>query len=287
MADLAFMAAPGASLPAEPCFLQGGAGPIFAIYFPPQGATAARAVVLVPPFAEEMNRSRRMLSLQARQLAAAGIGALIVDPFGTGDSAGDFADARWETWIADVIAAAHWLKDRGIAEIGMLGLRLGAPLAAAAQHQAELRCFRTVFWQPIIQGRSAVTEFLRLNIGAGMLGKESGRTMDVMRAHLAAGEHVEVAGYALPAELATAIEKIDFGAMADKDAGPVSWLEIVRSEGGEISAGGRQCVERWAAAGVDVVSAGVEGRPFWFGQTITLVPALLTATTLAFAGAEG
>ena len=270
--------------PAEPCFLQGAAGPVFAIYFPPPGASAARAVIVVPPFAEEMNRSRRMLALQARRLAAAGIGALILDLYGTGDSAGDFADARWETWVEDVAVAARWLNGRGVRDIGMLGLRFGALLASAVQRQAGLRCFRTVFWQPVILGRAALTEFLRLNVGAGLLGRESGGTMDLMRARLEAGENVEVAGYALPPALAAAIQKLDLSSYADETVGPVTWLEIVRSAGDALSIPGSQCVERWTTAGVAVDAAGIEGRPFWIGQSITLVPELLAATTRAFVG---
>jgi len=280
------MTEPAEPTPAEACFLQGVAGPIFAIYFPPHGASAERAVILLPPFAEEMNRSRRMLVLQARRLAAAGIGALILDPFGTGDSAGEFRDASWAIWIEDVAAAVRWLAARGAVRIGMLGLRLGALLAAAAQRQSGISCFRTVFWQPVIQGRAILTEFLRLDIGAGMLGKESGGgTMDQLRKRLAAGESVEVAGYELPAALAAAIERLDLAALANVAAGPVSWLEVVRSADSGLSVAGRQCVERWTAAGVPVAAAGIVGRPFWIGQSITLVPDLLAATTQAFAGA--
>jgi hypothetical protein len=127
-----------------------------------------------------------------------------------------------------------------------------------------------------------VTEFLRLNIGAGALGKESGRTINTMRARLAAGESVEIAGYILPATLAAAIENLDLAAMADREAGPVGWFEVVRDPHAGISNVGQQCIERWVAAGADVTAAGIEGRPFWIGQSITLAPDLLTATTQAF-----
>src|SRR3546814_1526626 len=60
----------------------------------------------------EMNRSRRMAALQARALAALGIDVLLLDLFGTGDSAGDFRDARWEIWREDAMAAVAWLGAR-------------------------------------------------------------------------------------------------------------------------------------------------------------------------------
>ena len=85
--------------------------------------------------------------------------------------------------------------------------------------------------------------------------------------------------------LAAAIERLDLAALADATSGPVSWLEIVRSADSGLSVAGRQCVDRWAAAGVPVAAAGIAGRPFWIGQSITLVPDLLAATTQAFAEA--
>src|SRR5579875_280343 len=97
----------------EPLFLAGPAGPIFATYYAAR-RTIGRglSLVYVPPFAEEMNCSRRMAALQARRLADIGIGALLIDLYGTGESGGGFADARWRTWLGDIAAAAIWLKSR-------------------------------------------------------------------------------------------------------------------------------------------------------------------------------
>jgi hypothetical protein len=47
----------------------------------------------VPPFAEEMNKSRRMIAEVGRRLEGSGVGMLLVDLFGTGDSEGEFAQA--------------------------------------------------------------------------------------------------------------------------------------------------------------------------------------------------
>ena len=57
----------------EPLFLDGGAGRLFAVHVRPEAA-ARETLIYVPPFAVEMNRSRRMAALQARALAARGIG---------------------------------------------------------------------------------------------------------------------------------------------------------------------------------------------------------------------
>jgi len=78
----------------EPRFLDGLRGRLFVVRRAPAADDRGIDVVIAPPFAEEMNRSRRMMVLLAIALAERGFGCLAVDPFGTGDSDGDFADAR-------------------------------------------------------------------------------------------------------------------------------------------------------------------------------------------------
>ena len=122
----------GAAAP-QPFFLAGAAGPLFCLQLAPApGVTPRGALLYLPPFAEEANRSRRMAVLQARRLAARGWPVLLLDPFGTGDSAGAFHEARWELWLADAARAAAWLATRWPGgPVTLWGLRLGALLAAA------------------------------------------------------------------------------------------------------------------------------------------------------------
>jgi len=150
----------------EPLFLRGSAGALFALYVPAK-KPSDRGVVLVPPFAEEMNRARRMLRLQATALAESRISALLLDPFGTGDSAGDFADARWETWIADLRVAVMALAARGVQRVGLLGMRLGAVLAVAAAATLASPCFATALWQPVVEGNRHLAEWASRTHAAG------------------------------------------------------------------------------------------------------------------------
>ena len=124
----------------EVFFLKGTRGSLFSVYHPAHGYDRRRlSLVYVPPFAEEMNRARRMAALQARRLSELGIDVLLLDPFGTGDSEGDFGDARWDIWCDDVRTAMNWLAVRTNAPVGLWGLRLGALLAAdVASRQSRL-----------------------------------------------------------------------------------------------------------------------------------------------------
>ena len=105
-------------------------------------------MIYLHPFAEEMNKSRRMAALQSRALAAAGYDVLQIDLLGCGDSSGDFSDATWQGWKDDVVLAYNWLRTQSNAPLTLWGLRAGCLLAAnAAGDLPESRNF--IFWQPI------------------------------------------------------------------------------------------------------------------------------------------
>ena len=97
----------------QPFFLEGRGGPLFALYHPPLAGEPRAIVVHCPAFAEEMNKSRRMVALQARAFVEQGLGTLVFDLFGTGDSAGDFGDATWDGWLADVRVALDLSRNGG------------------------------------------------------------------------------------------------------------------------------------------------------------------------------
>jgi len=139
--------------PAEPFFLNTDRGERFCLYHAPDGAQKYRGAFLyVHPFAEEMNKSRRMAVLQAKALADAGFGVLQIDLFGCGDSNGDFADARWDIWKDDLAAASQWLQERSGQIPGLWGLRLGALLALDFAIASKNEHGSIILWQPIVNG---------------------------------------------------------------------------------------------------------------------------------------
>ncbi len=145
----------GPAAPAKrPLFIDRSHGRLFAIHHPPSGAAAQgdggrEAVVYVHPFAEEMNQSRRMAVLQAEALARRGYGVLMLDLTGCGDSTGEFADARWETWRDDIVAGCRWLGELGYRRITLWGLRLGAALAVETACAEPGICRRLVLCRPV------------------------------------------------------------------------------------------------------------------------------------------
>ncbi len=269
----------------EPRFLEGSAGPVFTVCFPPAKDTPPeRAFLFAPAFAEEMNRARRVTADAARMIAARGGVALILDPHGTGDSGGEFAAARWETWLADLATARAWLGERhpGI-EVRLVGLRLGALLAMTAWTSDPDAYGGAILWQPVLRGETFLTQFLRLRLAADLEGGK-GETTKSLRAKLSAGRTVEVAGYALSPELARAIDRARLEAAPPPPGAPVHWIDIVPSEDSAPAPAGRALVSAWQGSGRLVTAETVVADAFWATSEITLAPALVEATARAALG---
>jgi exosortase A-associated hydrolase 2 len=246
-------------------------------------STPRGAIVYVHPFAEEMHKSRRMAALQARRLAARGWLVLQVDLCGCGDSSGDFGDARWETWARDVRAGLAWAKARISGPLALWGLRLGAMLACELAADAALGIERVVLWQPVASGEQFLSQFLRLRLAAEMLsGGAATSALGELRAALAQGRTLEIAGYELHPELAMAIERLELASLRPA-AKRIDWLEVSAEPAQSVRPGSQRVVERWRAEGVDVRSASVAGEPFWSTIEIAECEALLEATTEALA----
>ena len=236
-------------------------------------------MLYVHPFAEEMNRCRRMAALQSRALAQAGWLVMQIDLAGCGESAGEFGDATWSAWRDDVSQALRWLRERSGTAPVLWGLRTGALLAVEAAKDAEIGGL--VFWQPVLSGKQFLQQFLRLT-AAGEMVAQSDRERTgtrALREQLGRGEAVEIAGYTVSSGLALGLETAELDPPAA--ATRVLWLEVAASA--ELSPASRTRIERWQGAGHDVAARAVEGPQFWQTLNITEAPALLEATSAAMA----
>ncbi len=268
-------------------FLPGCRGQLFAaLDRPAPGVAPAGAVLHMPPFAEEMNRSRYLVATQARALAALGYYVLRVDPFGCGDSAGESADARWEVWREDALAAARWLGERAQAAPSLWALRFGALMAAELTGLLDGKPGKLVLWQPVLEGKLLLNAFLRVRVASQMLGGGAGNerlTIQALRACLAGGEPVDVGGYVLAPELAGAIDARVLG--EDAPTGwEVHWLEVTQDPEAGPSPAAQAVVASWRAAGVMVHERLLRGPRFWTAAETLDCPELREETRAVFAG---
>ena len=235
------------------------------------------------PFGEEMNKSRRMAWLQARALAAADCAVLQIDLLGCGDSSGLLSDASWQAWLGDIAMACHWLAARyPDAPLWLWGLRLGGLLATEAAAALD-RPAHLLLWQPVLAGKTQLQQMLRLKAAGSLDSGDSPQTvMAELRATLAAGGTVEVAGYPLPAGLARALEAATL--RLPQAGSRVHWLELsARPEAGLAAASGAVMAD-WRKAGVDLRWQLLRGPAFWQAAEIELAPALIQPSVDAVCG---
>jgi exosortase A-associated hydrolase 2 len=278
-----------ASLPAEAFFLPAGTGRRYCIYHCPGSVNKCRGAFLyIHPFAEEMNKSRRMAAMQARAFAEAGFGVLQIDLFGCGDSDGEFSQAGWDTWKQDLSFAWNWLENRVAAPISLWGLRLGALLALDFARGWQKSIDRIILWQPVLNGTSFLNQFLRLRVANEMLANTSAPAKTTgtsnLRDCLANGQILEVAGYELTSGLTDAIDRLKAAELVVARS-DVHWFEIVAEPGRPMTSAGINAIKLWKRHGTDPYVHLVPGPPFWATQEIAECPELIPATLAAVATA--
>jgi exosortase A-associated hydrolase 2 len=249
------------------------------IWRAPERGALRGVVVHVPAFAEEMNKCRPMVALAARRLAASGFGVLEIDLLGCGDSTGDFADASFDAWIDDIVAAARWVRGREDAALWLWGARAGALLAAAATHHLA-EAASVLLWQPVLAGRVMLSQFLRLKLAADALagdGEPTGTRQ--LREELACGAPIDVAGYRLTPVLAAGIEAaaLAFAPTVRR----VVWLEVGAAAQPVPGPAARTAIAKLREGGTPVHAAAVGGPGFWQTVEIEMCPALVDATVAA------
>lgn len=262
-------------------FIAGSRGDLFTLYLPPvPGAPDRGDLVFIPPFAEEMNRSRAAVLTQARALRQVGMGVLVLDLYGTGDSDGGFADARWETWREDVRAAGAWLREQGRDRVGLWGLRLGGLLALDTLFDDPLGFRQAVLWEPVASGRAYMDQFLRIGVAEGIESGGRSMSLDEMRLKLSRTAPVEVAGYVVSRILTHAIDRSELLGLAEALRVPVTWIDCAPPSGERLALveeARRTCASNGAQ--LDYMTALTQ--PFWSVLNASTDPRLIEATVEA------
>ena len=263
----------------EAFFLPAPDGARFCVYHAPEAPVRA-GVIFVPAFAEEMNKARHLVAQASRRLAALGVGVLLIDLKGCGDSTGAFEDATWDDWRSDIRLAVDFMQRRGHKNVALWGMRLGAMLAAQCAAEMPHAVARCLFWQPVTQGETHLTQFLRLRLANAMLsgtkGSESGKAL---RAQLAAGESLEIAGYRLSPSMAASLEQLNLEAL--RPPCPVHWFEVVADEERPLPPAASRVIAAWRELETPVSVTPLVAEAFW-GATnaaeLVQCPAIVDAT---------
>lgn len=269
----------------------GDKGQRFCIFSPAQG-TAIRGMVLhIHPFAEEMNKSRRMVALQARALSDAGFAVLQFDLLGCGDSSGDFGDATWQAWVDDAVRACQWLTQRTSAStsnddlipLWLWGLRAGCLLAIEAAVRLKITP-NFLFWQPVSDGKQLLQQFMRLKTARNMIDKGAKASTGDLHQQLTLGASIDVAGYVVSPGLANGIKQSQLSppdVLQQPEPPRLELFEMSTREDATASPVAVRTVAKWTEAGFAVRSQVVKGPSFWQTTEIEDAPELVLKTVAA------
>jgi exosortase A-associated hydrolase 2 len=170
--------------PSEPLLIESPRGALYAVYHPADAEdTASTAALFCHAFGEERKSSALTMSRLARAVAAAGLPALRFDYYGTGDSEGEFVEADVHTRLEDIQTAADCLREKsGCKRVALLGLRLGATLAARAAERMD-EVTGLVLVEPVPDGEKYLGAELRRQLVRQMMthGKGSASREEIMQ----------------------------------------------------------------------------------------------------------
>jgi pimeloyl-ACP methyl ester carboxylesterase len=147
-----------------PFYFGTGSRRLFGIHSVARAAAAlrpGRAALLCHPWGPEYQYSYRSMKHLADGLSEAGIHVLRFDYIGTGDSDGDSSDFGLSEATRDIEAAIEELKDAAaVTRVSLVGLRLGALLAARVASSSSSHVERVVLWDPVVSGEHYLQELI-------------------------------------------------------------------------------------------------------------------------------
>lgn len=147
------------SRPARWVRVGSGRGAAVAWAHGPAGEFSGLGVLLCPQFGIQAVSSYRSLRAWADRLAGEDHLALRVDLPGTGDSPGGPRDPDLlDAWIECVDQSVGWLREAGCERVAIIGIGLGALLAAASLARGT-EVDDVVLWGSPARGRRLVREF--------------------------------------------------------------------------------------------------------------------------------
>ncbi len=201
---------------------------LFGMYHPAAGGRRPRAAVLCNAWGREYMLAYRSIRQLGNLLAAEGYHVLRFDYYGTGDSGGELDDATIEGYESDIEAAVEEIRDMAdVADVALVGLRLGGALAARVAARRPRDVKRLVLWDPVDRGQVYVEELLRTAVPIGH-GRRRGPGTTI--------EELEIRGFPMTVRFLESVRALDLSATVaalppqtlaaiSDSAWPAGWLE--------------------------------------------------------------
>lgn len=263
-----------------PLWITGGERRLFGVLHRPDTPAPKRGgALLLAPFAEEKKGAHRLLVDLARALCRHGVTVLRFDYRGTGDSEGAFTDFTLAGALADTRVALDLLREQAaVTQVGLLGVRLGATLAAQAAPAVGATWLGV--WEPVSSGRRYQQMILRQKrIREMMTAAEGAGAEEKASAHAtaSAAEGYDFDGYWITPRLQAELDALTFSAAAGQTPGRVLGVSV--NAAGRVARDLETLGAAYRDAGAAVHLAAVAAEPFWNLQDPVPVPELVRVTT--------
>ena len=240
----------------EASFIEGSRGKLFCIRALPQPEIArGHSVLMVPPFAEEMNSSRRFFALMRQELCKNGYGIIQPDLHGTGDSEGLFSEASWENWLSDLLhLIKHFCGGNG-EYLSVLALRCGCLLTQdlltdMTSTDKDFMLKYLLYVQPEQSGFDVLNTQFRMRVASNRLSGNASESTESIWQKLESEGNVRVAGYDVGYELAAQMRNSRFFADTPLPAEHLKWIELgTHSDIAPVGGKWKEC--------------GILSKPFW------------------------
>jgi uncharacterized protein len=227
---------------------------LLGIYEAPRHSKAGgRAVVLCHPWGAEYIHAYRSMRQLAKMLTSNGVHTFRFDYFGTGDSAGDTTACDLDGWETDIQSAIEELKDTiGTRQVSLVGLRLGATLAANVAMRVDADINSLVLWDPVVSGPEYLAE---VHCAAARKGWLLRRSPPARPADQGGG--YEINGFPLTETVAGQVKRIDL--VAQTSALPHRTLVVASQKVGSHSCFQRALDQRPARIAIE----HIDSAPGW------------------------
>jgi alpha-beta hydrolase superfamily lysophospholipase len=199
---------------ARPLYFTSGTHRLFGwLHSVPSDVPPPFGLVICKPFGFEAMSAHLSVRAFAEAAADLGIPTLRFDYGGTGDSEDlEPAADQLDAWLQDVMAAIQELQTRtGVERVCLLGIRLGALLAAIAASRApQVKALVAV--APVISGKRYIREMRTFELAAAQTQASIAGSLQQTLSHeveLAGPGHLEVSGFFLNAKTISALQQID------------------------------------------------------------------------------
>ncbi len=267
----------------SPDFLSTSNGNIFFLETARENSWNKNLVILIPPFAEEMNKSRKIFSSFQHQLSSNKYRTVLFDLFGTGDSQGEFSDATWLLWQQNLIDIIKYVFEKyPEVKINFVALRTGALLLNNSLHQLPNHYSSAIhqihYWNPVFNASQFINQFLRLKLTGDIIRADGEKlTTKTLKQQLLKQGTMEVAGYQLSADLVEEFEQADASLPKLDNLHNIHFYEI--SSSAKITSALSNYISKLQEHHYQIETHSLTGPKFWVSQEICISQPLIDLTT--------